>query len=273
MKNTKIYQAHVSEGISFFAENFQAKYGFQKYFDSRSPAVFFGIYSQSDWDLLANHKALAVVVFAGTDAMLIKQKVHLLKKPNIKIVSISPYIDQDLKSEGLEFTRVAISPNVYFPDPGRLGPCVYFYAPQGKELQYGLEIIRKVAFVQDNMIEFSYHGKKFRFPLIRAWAGLYSKDILEKIYRSCFVTLRLTLHDGLPNTVVEAAMMGVPSIYNGGLPGSYPWDPSDPSSILKCIVEASYYIGHKRLWIVHQMNEYVYSQVLSDKWTYEEFYQ
>ncbi len=40
-------------------------------------------------------------------------------------------------------------------------------------------------------------------PIIRVYYGMYKKSELNEIYKKCFVNLRLTNHDGCPNTNLE----------------------------------------------------------------------
>jgi hypothetical protein len=47
------------------------------------------------------------------------------------------------------------------------------------------------------------------------------------VYSQCFLNLRLTPHDGCPNTNIEMGLMGRRSIYNGDLPASIPWTSVD----------------------------------------------
>jgi hypothetical protein len=46
---------------------------------------------------------------------------------------------------------------------------------------------------------------------------------MPSIYSQCFLGLRLTMHDGLPNSVLEMGLMGRRSVYNGDIPGAIPY--------------------------------------------------
>jgi len=46
---------------------------------------------------------------------------------------------------------------------------------------------------------------------------------MSGVYDKCFMGIRLTPHDGLPNTVVELGLMGRRCVWNGNLPNAIPW--------------------------------------------------
>ena len=67
----------------------------------------------------------------------------------------------------------------------------------------------------------------FDIPIIRAGYDTFTKEELVDVYSQCFLNLRLTPHDGCPNTNIEMGLMGRRSIYNGDLPASIPWKSVD----------------------------------------------
>ena len=60
--------------------------------------------------------------------------------------------------------------------------------------------------------------KRTKHKIIEANHTTYKPDQLDEIYKSCFLGLRLTKHDGLPNTVLELGLMGRNCIHNGNIP-------------------------------------------------------
>ncbi len=76
-------------------------------------------------------------------------------------------------------------------------------------------------------------GKPFKIvdiadiPIIRAGYDTFTREELVSVYSQCFINLRLTPHDGCPNTNIEMGLMGRRSIYNGDLPASISWHSVD----------------------------------------------
>jgi hypothetical protein len=65
------------------------------------------------------------------------------------------------------------------------------------------------------------------YTIIRAGSDTFTREQLVDVYAQCFVNLRLTPHDGCPNTNIEMGLMGRRSIYNGDLPCSIRWNTVD----------------------------------------------
>lgn len=84
------------------------------------------------------------------------------------------------------------------------------YYGNGREDFYGIDKIKEIE-------------EKTGLKVITSTYNQYTEEELKELYKSCFIHLRLTQHDGLPNTIIEMGMMGRRSIYNGGLPNCYKW--------------------------------------------------
>jgi hypothetical protein len=63
-----ITQAYVSPTLeTTFGENFRTLWQLEKYSDPSKPAVFFGLYTKADLDILVSHKSYSIVVWGGGD--------------------------------------------------------------------------------------------------------------------------------------------------------------------------------------------------------------
>jgi hypothetical protein len=86
--------------------------------------------------------------------------------------------------------------------------------------------------------------------------------------------LRLTEHDGLPNTVIELGLMGRQSLCNAGTPASIPFDRNDVKNIAETIkqrikdLDGEINYGNQTD-IAKQMRDFVN---IGDEWLQEEFY-
>lgn len=235
----EIYKGRVSPALwNAFGEQFLQKYKLEREDwskPSNDPCVYFGCYSKGDLLSMLNNKSdFKILVYGGTDAMS-ESKLSLLKKfPNLYHVAISDYIAKDLSKAGIPYKKVPITPidhsklNIT-PEP--LGNSIYIYNnSEAAKYKYGYKLYSAV---QEAMPEFKFNicGHSDN-----------SREELMKIYKECFIALRLIQHDGLSNSVVEMGLMGRRTIHNGGLPSSIAYD-SNVESICKIIKEESKKIG------------------------------
>ena len=196
-----IKQGKVSEALRF---DFLRKFKLKAYHDRDKPCVFFGCYKGRDVMRIINHKGLAVVCWRGTDILgMTKEDIKVLRKPNIFHIAISDYIAKDLDRHGLKYKRFPVTATRLKFNPVPLGDAVYTYIDKRRPHEYGMEIIKKLSGKYNIIIGYDY-----------------PKEKMPGIYRHCFIGLRLTRHDGLPNTVIEMGLMGRKCVCNCGLPNA-----------------------------------------------------
>ena len=112
------------------------------------------------------------------------------------------------------------------------GPDVYVYSAHKQPELYGAHIVDRVRRALPAL----------RFRLCYSTPpGNEAPDDMPRIYAECFIGLRLTPHDGLPNTVIELGAMGRRSIWNGDAPGAIPWQTE--AHVVAAILEESRTIG------------------------------
>ena len=203
-----------SASMSFFKERVERKFNLKPVTSSDQPCVMWGIYKSSDYEFLRLHRAPVILVFRGGDAKKIKNfDKKLLKKP-VKIYAPGKFISQTLsrykvKHKILPLTGCPLDISV---EPK--GDCIYHYDSRKDTLKYGRQYLPEIE-------------KRIGLKIIKANISTYQREELLDIYRQCFIGLRLTTHDGLPNTVLEMGMMGRRCIYNGDIPYSIPWQGID----------------------------------------------
>ena len=197
-----ITQGKVSKSLLF---DFLGKFNLDAYHSRYAPCIFFGCFKgRGDVMKIINHQGLAVICWRGTDILgMTKEDIEALRKDNIKHIAISDYIAKDLDRHGFKYKKFPITATRLKFDPMPLGDAVYTYIDQRRPKFYGMDIIEKL---QD----------KYKIII----GGGYPPEKMPKIYRRCFIGLRLTQHDGLPNTVIEMGLMGRKCVWNGRLPNA-----------------------------------------------------
>lgn len=203
----KQYRGRVSTAITFFKDGFLSRYNLKEYTLGDYPVVMFGLYHQKDYEFYLNHKGKIIVVWCGTDAMLAKKDI--LVKRHAKHIAISKFISNSL--QGIEHIIYPVSPTKPVIDVRLPGEYIYHY---GDKPLYRPSWIPEIE-------------KKTGISVLHAIHNTVPREKIKLIYEKCFIGLRLTDHDGLPNTVIELGLMGRRSIYNGGTPHSIPWKTID----------------------------------------------
>ena len=211
-----IRQIRFSKSVRFFSNKMLQKYGLKEYINKGEPAVFMGLYGPGDYDALKAHKADCVILWCGSDSMNIhkyidKYNITLLQHHHI---AIGEFISNDLKVHGIKHELIPINPSSVDIKPCKQGDSVYMYSSERNPKFYG-----------ENLVPFI--KAKTGLNVIVAYKDSYTYEELMDVYKDCFIGLRLTKHDGLPNTVIELGLMGRKCIYNGNLPNSIPWNNID----------------------------------------------
>ena len=200
-------------GLDFFKEAMKKKYNFEDYTKRDEPLFVFGCYDWQSWsNICFKHESLVVLCFGGLDAQVLTDPQNSFwveefrKRTNIKYISISKWISEDLKRVGLPFIQLPITPMTNKDiKPCPLGDSIYMYKPE--DARYGAEF---------------YHQIKDRLPdynFIEVGAcDTYSREEILEVYKKCFIGLRLLEHDGFANTAVEMGLMGRMMIHNGNHP-------------------------------------------------------
>jgi len=226
---------------------FLEKYNLKKYYSSKNPAIFFGMYSKLGLNVLKKHKSLAVVIWRGTDIISEKKRLESvlkIKNVNIKHVAISDFIKKDLKNVGISYKFIPLAASrVDNLQSCPLGDEIYIYAPKTRYQFYGGEYLDKIK-------------NKCRFKInIGTSSNCYTKEELYNIYKRSFIGLRLTKHDGIANQVIEMGLMGRKCVHNGNHPNCIHWKNS--KSILKSIERESQYIGKIREDVSISVKKYI----------------
>lgn len=240
-KHITINQIYVAKHLSHFENEIRSQYNLAKYNNEYLPAIFFGILSEYDIKILKNNKSLKIIVWTGGDIYIdhenknhvkrVSNNINIIKNiKRIKHVSISKFIENDLKKLGLSYINFPFSAiNLCDYEPVIKGKCIYIYTSPFYPEKYGEELYSKIIDKYPN-INFIITCNKESYAVMlehkdkiksKYELKCYSKDeLLKVIYPQCFLGLRLTNHDGLAGSVIELGAMGIKSIHNGYSPSS-----------------------------------------------------
>lgn len=217
-------QLRVSAAVAFFQQALIDKYGFAPYTNPEAPCVFNGLSTRSDYDALLHHRGPATVVWCGSDALKTQQFGGLLKlMPRVRHIAKSTCIQRTLAKyvPSLETEFIPVTPTLPIKRSVPRGDLVYVY---GVGALYGSMLLPEIK-KRIGSIEILHVGKE-RFT---------QQELFEQVYPKAFVGVRLTTHDGLPNTVLEMGLMGRRSIHNGDIPTSLPW--RDAAHVARLIMQ------------------------------------
>lgn len=216
-----IKQIYVSSAVEHFKEQMKNKYDLIEYHNKNEPAIFNGLYNKQDWDIISEHQGLRVIVWCGNDANLLYRRPYFNLVKNLKNtihIAKSKILFDTLTGYGISCKLVNVTPTMIEKNKKPRGENVYFYGTIKHGSNYIESIQRKIPYKIIHIKSSSEH----------------SKEELEKIYESCFIGVRLTTHDGLPNTVIELGLMGRRCVHNGELPNTIPWSSvKDVADIIK----------------------------------------
>lgn len=205
-------QLKTSKIIQSFHERFRKKFSFEEYRSKEKPAVFFGLYTNSDRHSFSNHVGPKILWLAGSDAirMLRHYKFNKIDKNNFKkctIIAESEWIKKDLDVMGLNYHEISFClDDLYKWKPEPLGDSLYWYG--GGQTKYGKEYM---GIVRETFPD---------LPILVLDHKSIAYEQMPEFYKKCFAGIRLVEHDGFSQTVAEMGLMGRPTIWNGKCPAS-----------------------------------------------------
>jgi hypothetical protein len=226
-------QLYVSTSLEQFEKRFQKKYHCVPYTDKTTPCIFFGVYTHTDIEVIAQHESLRIIVWGGEDIRysqpFAQETVsHILSFRHCLHCAISDSIAKSMTLFGLSPFRLSFSlvdVSLFYPRSVQQTPrCVYIYngMKKGREHIYGVEFYTQV---QQKLSSYTY-------ILSNVVQAPY--EDMPNIYARCFIVLRLTKnHDGNANTVQECEAMNIPVVHNES---DYGLKWSDVNDIIRHIV-------------------------------------
>jgi len=242
----RIKQIMTSPEVRFFQKSIMEKYKLVQYNDKYNPALFMGCYHNKDLNRILQHKAFAVILWVGTDAMRYLQKPDIadsLRASHIKHIAQCEYIARDLDRVGLKYKRLNISTSNYKKNPVPLGKSVYFYHGITKRDFYNYHLF----------IDIAEELRHINF--INGYTGKFKPTEMPAVYEDCFIGLRLTPHDGLAETVVEMGLMGRKCVWNEPFPGCYQW--KNKEDVKNAIFKEYKFVGTTNAKLAKDVEKYL----------------
>ena len=203
----------VSDGLSSFRTRFMDYFHFHNIISTSEPCVFFGVYTDSDLQILLKHDGLKYIIWGGEDANYnnghARATINEIKfLHNVVHLAISKCIYDRLLNQGISSILVElnmIDKTLFRTVPrSELGKCVYIFNGQtpGREDVYGKSVY---AIVMQRLPQYKY---------ILSNQTSVEHKLMPDVYKQCFIMLRLTTHDGNANSVQECEAMGIPVVHN-----------------------------------------------------------
>ena len=215
IKNNNIRNSCVSFSLNHFKSRFNNKYNLSNFeLNSKKPCIFFGIYSQHEWNTYFNYKGPKFILFGGTDI----NPFHKLGKHNIKIILIYKIKNILVLSEkaknnldrlnipSIFFDMNLVNKKLFFPNKNKI--------KSNKIYCYNGTFGRPRPDTYGGNLLIQLEKKLPQFKFIYSSNIKYSYEDMPKLYNSVFIVLRLTSQDGNANTVQECEAMNVPVVHN-----------------------------------------------------------
>ncbi len=214
-----IFQVYISNSLKHF-NRIMNIYNLKLYDNKKKPLLVFGLYDNTDLNIVKNHKSDIYILWGGSDAddriplsKNILEKVKLLN--NVKHFSISNNLCDRLNNFGFKNEKINFNladPQLFKPSES-IGNSIYVYNGfnKKKEWIYGKEIYEEI---MNRLPEFKY--------ILSSDLNVSHND-MPNIYSKCFIGLRLTQNDGNANTAQEMELMNIPLIHNGECKNCIKW--------------------------------------------------
>jgi hypothetical protein len=154
-----------------------------------------------------------VIHWVGTDVLRVKKKPlvrEVIKRVANLHLTVSSGLAEELKQMGIKATVIPLTPT-YLPKANPTWPpdrVVHVYLPEGKGKFYGAEITFKLAREMPDVNFLITANNGNGMPQLPNVTYLGWVEDMEMVWSKVRVYLRLTKHDGMPLTVIEALQRG-----------------------------------------------------------------
>jgi len=266
----RIKQGYFSDSLRKIGKRLLEKYRLKEYgnpptsHQRRKPCLFFGCYTRRDVKRVCAHEAFRILIWTGGDLARIKSKSHekIFHHPEIVHIALSGFTAKDLRLVGLPYVSLPVCVSNFDQfQPKPLGPQVYVYGVKSSPEIYGGALVERV---QQALPDIPFLIGDYDAD----YEPFYPPEKMHKVYEKCFMGLRLTTHDGLPNTVAELGLMGRKCVWNGSLPNAIPWWSVD--DIVSTIRQESVTIGENRVALAGEVRAHL---DIGKGWLSTEYYQ
>ena len=212
------YKIHYSKGMSFFGEKAGEILGLEKYNpkkDLRKPVLFLSLYFPEDYKVLEEHKGKKAIFWNGGDVKILANNAiyqQTIKSfPRVTHACHSALLQEELWNMGINakirpifFGKKEDYPVSY---KHKTKPEVYLVAHPGRLMEYGIDIIERIA-PQFPDIKFHVYGVKGKDTENISFRGQVEEEVMDKEIKNFQGCLRLNNHDGLSQSVIKSVLLG-----------------------------------------------------------------
>jgi len=212
----------ICPGLKAFAR-IKDCYNLTSDYDINKPTIFFGCYSMDDVNAINNHKGLKFIMYGGNDCNLNnKHRINMFEaidfNNNVSFISSS----DDMYNRLVTFRKkYNLSNTIYKSNLNLLDKTIWRKINILENFVYVYDGCMKKTEVYssdicDDVIDILTKKYKTKINFIRTsdFKSFISQEELFKLYKKCFIGMRLTSHDGSAQTVMEFNECNLPIIHN-----------------------------------------------------------
>lgn len=184
--------------------------------DDTEEVLFFGMYSDNDYEVFRHYKGRRSVFWAGSDIIQMlrsneRTRVMKLHSPETKHYTEMEQEGEELRSLGLDVT---VSPS-FLEDINNFPVCfkpskhpqVYLSGHPNREEEYGFDLVKSIA---PKLPEITFHfygveGKSYDNIVYHGWVP---DEQFNQEIRNYHCGLRCNLHDGCSEIVIKSILLG-----------------------------------------------------------------
>ena len=223
----KPLQICTSKSLKFFHNHAIRRYGFTKYTTKKRPAVFYGCYELADVNRIKIHFTAKYLIWGGSDILRNHIVKEVKKIPKLIHIAQSKFIARTLRKHKIKHYYLPFAPTVDFErfQPTKKGKGIYIYTSAANPDHYGRYFYNQIRAKYPKIPFYVYSNAqsianaKKEGKSVKGIRSIEHSQI-HRVYKNCFLCLRLTKHDGISATVQELGLMGIKTIHNGSTPSA-----------------------------------------------------
>ena len=212
------YKIYYPEGMRFFGEKAKKILGLEKYNpkkDQYQPVFFLGFYCQKDYIIFKDHQGKKAIFWNGSDVKILASSPYyqqVIKSfPQATHACHSVLLQEELRNMGIsaKIRPIFFGLEKDFPVSykQKTPPTVYSVAHPGREKEYGVDLIEKIAHKLPD-IKFYIYGVEGDNTENISFRGQVEEEIMDKEIKEFQGALRLNDHDGISQTVIKSVLLG-----------------------------------------------------------------
>ena len=204
----------ISSSVSNFKEKILKNWPVEEYKfpdDKDKMVIFFGMYHKGDYEAFLNHKGEKMIFWCGSDILnldsIIVSRLYLAEHKNI----CENKVEKDKLAEYGIYAEIhpTFAGNIkdYIFSMKTNGEInVWLCMHEGREKEYGLETIKKMA----RMIDYKFHiyGIKKENTKNIIYHGQVSEEQLDKEIKNYQIACRLNSFEGFSEVVAKGILLG-----------------------------------------------------------------